>query len=234
MQINVIKALSDNYIWTIEDGKEAMLVDPGEAKPALAYLKEKELQLTTILLTHKHEDHIGGVLALCDAYPEVRIYGPKEISSFPYECLSDGASFEVGAHHFAVRKTAGHTEEHISLLMDEEHLFCGDALFSAGCGRVFTGDYEAAYQGMQVFKSLPPEVLIYAGHEYTLTNLKFALDQCPNDLAIKDAYLSAQAKQQADIPTLPSPLATEFQINLFLQAKNVQEFKALRDKRDRY
>src|SRR5699024_12234958 len=132
-----------------------------------------------------------------------------------------------------VSKTAGHTYEHISFLMDKA-LFCGDALFSGGCGRVFTGDYQAQYETLQKFGQLPDDVEVYAGHEYTQTNLRFAHSIKPSDQVISRALDDVNELRKKDLPTLPSTIGREKKINLLMQAKTLDEFIGLREMRDNF
>lgn len=234
MKIYPLKALSDNYIWCIEDNQQVMIIDPGQAEPVLTWLQNEGLTLKTILLTHKHYDHIDGVKALKDRYPDVIVYGPKEITEFTLITVSGGDVFEEEGRHFEVYQTAGHTAEHITYLMNKQHIFCGDALFSAGCGRVFTGDYASAFEGMSVFRHFDQEANLYPGHEYTLTNLTFAHDQKPDDDYIAQALVDAREKTAAGIPTVPTNMAHERRVNLFMMAKDLETFKHYRDIRDKY
>ena len=229
--IQMVKALSDNYIWIIEEGKQAIVVDPGEAEGVLNYLEKQQMQLAGILLTHNHEDHTGGVKEIITAFPDVLVYGPKETSSLVDCVVQEGDSFQLLNQTFQVFKTAGHTAEHISFLMGKA-LFCGDALFSAGCGRVFTGDYQAQYAALQKFKQLEDDVLVYAAHEYTQTNLAFAHGEHPSDKLISHALNRVDRLCAQGMPTLPSTIGEESRINLFLQAKTIEEFITLRKKRD--
>ncbi len=233
MKIHAIPALSDNYIWAITDEERAIIVDPGEAKPVLDFLQKNQLTLDCILLTHQHDDHIGGVDSLTEEFDSITIYGPSEVSDLATITVTDGDCFDLWGQVVEVHLTAGHTPEHISYLIGE-HLFCGDALFSGGCGRVFTKDYDAAYQGMQYFNSLADNIQIYAGHEYTLTNLRFAEGLEPNNQAIKQAKEEAEALQNSNKPTLPSTIGREREINLFMTADSVERFKELRDQRDNF
>ena len=130
-------------------------------------------------------------------------------------------------------KTAGHTEEHISFLT-EDALFCGDALFSGGWVRVFTKDYQAQYDALQTFNSLADDVKVYAGHEYTLTNLRFAHSVRPTNEILEEAINEANDFREQGLPTLPSTIGREKEINLFLQAETLDEFRALRDARDAF
>ena len=180
MIIHPIKAFSDNYIWCIQEETEAVVVDPGEAKGVLDYLEEKQLRLAAILLTHKHEDHTGGIQEIVARHPESQVYGPKETEALANRVVEEGNSFNLLGQTFQVFETGGHTHGHISFLMGDA-LFCGDALFSAGCGRVFTGDYEAQYETLRKFKRLDDDINIYPGHEYTEINLRFAYDTRPDN-----------------------------------------------------
>lgn len=231
MNIKPIKALSDNYIWIIEEGKDAVVVDPGEAKDVIDYLKKQQLDLTTILLTHNHDDHTGGVKEILAHYPNVVVYGPEETKPLADHILQEGDTFELMGQDVQVFKTAGHTLEHISFLMGNL-LFCGDALFSAGCGRVFTGDYQAQYEALQKFNRLEDEVKVYAAHEYTQTNLRFAHSMEPSNDEIAEALNQVQELRAEDVPTLPSTIKREKKINLFLKAETLEEFTTLRKSRD--
>lgn len=233
MKPYALPALSDNYIWVWSHGDKAVIVDPGEAKPVLAYLADHQLKAAAILLTHVHDDHVDGVSEIAANHPGVKIYGPKEVSHLVDVVLKDGDSFELYGSHVDVFLTAGHTKEHVSYLLDHKHLFSGDALFSAGCGRVFTGDYEAQYQSMLFFRGLADDVKVYAGHEYTLANLRFAMTQ-ETDSLIKDYYDTIKAKVSQGLASMPSTIAKEKQINLFLMAKDVQAFTRLRRLKDNF
>ncbi len=150
MNINFIKAFNDNYIWTIEKDGKLIVVDPGDAGPVIDHLKNKKLDY--IILTHNHMDHVGGVDELKIKYG-AKVYGPTETSEYNDVTLKDGDEFEIFGEDFKVIFTGGHTEDHISYLVDG-NLFCGDALFLAGCGRVFTKDYKKAYEGLKKLKNL--------------------------------------------------------------------------------
>lgn len=233
MNVNLVKAFSDNYIWIIEEGTEAVVVDPGEAEQVMDYLEEKQLQLNSILLTHNHDDHIGGVQQISEKYPEASIYGPKETEDMADHIVKDGDYFSLLGQNFQVLKTGGHTHGHISFLM-EKTLFCGDALFSAGCGRVFTKDYQAQYEALQKFKQLEDEVQVYAAHEYTQTNLRFAHSLQQSNIAISEALNQVNEMRANGKPTLPTTIGREKKINLFLQAEKMEDFKELRKARDKF
>lgn len=233
MNIIPIPALADNYIWVWQQGDQAVIVDPGEAKPVLDYLEENHLKAGAILITHVYADHVDGIGEIVAKYPKVKTYGPKEVSHLVDTVLKDGETIELYGSQIEVFLTAGHTEDHISYLVDQQYLLCGDALFSAGCGRVFTGDYDAQYRSMVFFRSLADDVKVYPGHEYTLTNLQFALTQ-NTAVFVKDYYDKMKALVEQGLPSLPSTLAVEKQINVFLMAKDVQEFTRLRTLKDNF
>ena len=233
MKIYPIKAFSDNYIWMLEKNNEAIVVDPGESPQVLAYLEENNLTLRAILLTHNHDDHTGGVLDISEKYPEITIYGPVETEELTTRTVSEGDTVEVLDESFEVFLTAGHTEAHISYLSGS-NLFCGDALFSGGCGRVFTGDYQAQYDALQKFRKLDDTVNVYAAHEYTITNLSFALTIEPGNAAIQKALDDAKKNVMLDKSTLPSSIALEKDINILLRSNTLEEFVFLRQKRDQF
>ncbi len=233
MKIEAIPALEDNYIWMMQEGEQAILVDPGESEPAIDVLEEKALDLVAVLLTHNHDDHTGGVEDLKKIKPDLPVYGPKETEEYADHQLEEGDTLSVLGHTARVYATPSHTHGHISYLL-ENNLFCGDALFSAGCGRVFTGDYEAQYETLQWMKSLADEVEVYPAHEYTLTNLKFAESVKPQDKKIRKALEEALEHQKQSTPTLPSTIGREKEINVFLQAENLGDFIELRERRDEF
>jgi hydroxyacylglutathione hydrolase len=231
--IHPVKAFSDNYIWCIQEETEVVVVDPGDARGVLDYLEEKQLRLTAILLTHMHEDHTGGVQEILASYPKSLVYGPNETKDLVNRVVKEGDSFNLLGQTFQVYKSGGHTHGHISFLMGT-NLFCGDALFSAGCGRVFTGDYKAQYETLQKFKRLNDDINVFPGHEYTETNLRFAYDMNPDNNKISTSLEEVQELRAKGQPTLPTTIGREKEINLFLQAETVVDFIELRNARDNF
>ena len=229
MLINYIKAFNDNYIWTIEKDGKTLAVDPGDAGPVIDYLKDKKLDY--ILLTHKHMDHVGGVKELKNKYG-VKVYGPIETKEYNDIILSDGDEFELLGENFKVILTAGHTEEHISYLMGDK-LFCGDALFLAGCGRVFTKDYKKAYEGLNKLKNLDDDTYVYPAHEYSLANLKFAKSVISNDDLDREFERVKKLREEEKI-TLPYTIGKEKKINPFFLARDLDEFTQFRNKKDNF
>lgn len=232
VQIIPIPALSDNYIWLIVKGKEVVIVDPGESHPVIHFIDKHQLIPKAILLTHNHQDHTDGVYKLCELYAKLVVFGPSETAKWNHNNLSDGDRFELLGHQFEVLKSAGHTAEHISYLVDSKALFCGDALFSGGCGRVIEGGYQAQFDTLQRFKLLPNDIKVYAGHEYTLANLAFAETVLPANCGLFEQIELAQIKRQKQIPTLPTTIGIELHINPFLQASTLEEFTLLRKQKD--
>ncbi|MBS6610370.1 MAG: hydroxyacylglutathione hydrolase [Peptoniphilus harei] len=229
MFINYIKAFDDNYIWTIEKDDKIIVVDPGEASPVINYLKDKNLDY--ILLTHKHSDHVGGVAELKNKYGS-KVYGPIETKEYNNVNLKDGDEFELLGENFKVILTGGHTKGHISYLMGD-NLFCGDALFLAGCGRVFTKNYKASYDGLRRLKKLDDNTKVYAAHEYSLNNLKFAKSVISNEDLDKE-YEEVKNLRKEDKITLPSTIGIEKKINPFFIAKDLDEFIDFRNKKDNF
>ncbi len=215
MKITPLKAFHDNYIWLIENEGETVCVDPGQAKPVLAALHSKHKNLDAIWLTHRHADHIGGVNELKQAFPQVRIYGPAGVHGVT-EAVGEASEIISSLGTVTVWAVPGHTREHIAFLMHDRvgqlHVFCGDTLFSAGCGRVFDGTMVDLIQSLQRFSDLPADSLFYPAHEYTEANLRFAAAVEPDNIAIVEAL-----RQAKHIPTLPVTLAHERTVNPFLR-----------------
>ena len=219
LSIHPIQALKDNYIWIIENGQgQAIAVDPGDARPVLRYLEKRQLSLQAILITHHHWDHVGGIVGLVNKYAPA-VYGPsvnniKGVDHFV--TVGETIQFADFALSFEVLAIAGHTLDHICYIA-KDMLFCGDTLFSAGCGRLFEGTPEMMLQSLLKLRALPPETRVYCAHEYTLNNLNFAKSIDPKNAALLDDLCVVQKKCDAGEPTLPSTIKREKQINPFLR-----------------
>lgn len=211
-QLHLIPILQDNYVWLLESAQlQGIIVDPGAAKSVITYLTLHKIKPVAILLTHHHHDHIDGVLELQQRYPNIIVYGPREIS-LPISHVTDQDILSIAGWHFQVIAVPGHTLGHVAYYC-APYLFCGDTLFSAGCGRIFEGTPAQMFNSLNKLKALPDDTLVCPAHEYTLSNLKFAHKMVADDNAIK-AALDKVKKQER---TLPTTIAKEKQINLFLR-----------------
>ncbi|MFT3665408.1 hydroxyacylglutathione hydrolase [Piscinibacter sp.] len=217
-----LPAFTDNYIWMLHDGTDAVVVDPGEAAPVLAALDERQLALAAILVTHHHGDHVGGVDALRDRL-KGPVYGPKrERIPEPFVALAGGDRLELLGRRVTVIDVPGHTAGHIAYFVDGDAdstplLFCGDTLFSAGCGRLFEGTPEQMHASLAALAALPGTTRVCCAHEYTLSNLRFARAVEPGNAALARYQADCEALRAAGTPTLPALLATERAINPFLR-----------------
>jgi hydroxyacylglutathione hydrolase len=217
--VRAVRAFSDNYIWLIEAPANRLIaVDPGEAAPVKAELERSGASLAAILLTHHHPDHIGGAAELQAAGP-VRVIGPADPRiPFGIETVGDGdrCEFPDLGLGFDILHVPGHTLSHIAFF-GHGALFCGDTLFSAGCGRMFEGTPKQMWASLSRLRNLPPETLMYCGHEYTAANLRFALTAEPANAAAIEYRDRVARVRAADLPSLPSPLSLERRINPFLR-----------------
>ena len=209
----------DNYLWLIHDGRHAVLVDPGEAAPALAALEKHALAPVAVLLTHHHGDHVAGVPGLVAQYPGLPVYGPRaeDIAGVDHPVSGgDGVALAVPGLELAVLDVAAHTRGHIAYC-GGGMLFCGDALFSAGCGRLFEGAPAYLERALARLAALDGDIKVYCGHEYTLANLAFSRAAEPEN-AIRDCYAArCEALRAQGLPTLPSTIALEKAVNPFLR-----------------
>lgn len=213
LHILPIAALKDNYIWLVHNGHDALCIDPGQAEPVLATLAQMNLNLQQIWLTHHHADHTAGVDGLRAAFPHCRVYGGQNID-LKHEYVHEGSELNFAGHRAQVWHTAGHTADHMGYVLHEAsqlHVFCGDTLFSAGCGRVFTGTMAQLHASLQRLAALPDNTLFYSAHEYTADNLRFAAAVEPENDGI------ATALRNLTVPSLPTTLAREKCLNPFLR-----------------
>lgn len=232
MKIYGIKAYEDNYIWWIEGDKERILVDPGEPGPVLKALRGLEDKETKILLTHSHQDHVGGVPDLKKALARVQVYGPEETADYVNEIVKEGDRIQALDREISILSCPGHTGGHLVYQLGS-HLFVGDVLFMAGCGRVFTGDYRAQYQSLEKLKNLADETLVYSGHEYSLSNLVFAQGLFPENQDIQEALTRVRSQRKEGEGTLPTSISQEKKINPFFLARSLEEFTDYRKLKDR-
>lgn len=235
LNIIPIPAFNDNYIWLLHNGQNAVVVDPGDAAPVIATLQQLKLQLSAILITHHHGDHIDGVapllaqLALSDAstHHAVQVYAPSyEKFTFQHTPLSEGDTIYLAdiAQHFKVMWLPGHTLGHIAYVNDD-YLFCGDTLFGAGCGRLFEGTPAQMLHSLQRLKSLAATTQVFCTHEYTTKNIDFALTLDPKngDLIQRKQQVKQLRAQQT--PSLPSTIELELKTNPFLRCNQTSIFE---------
>ncbi|MDP1573657.1 MAG: hydroxyacylglutathione hydrolase [Coxiellaceae bacterium] len=214
-----ISAFNDNYIWVWVDDvkKQAIVVDPGDAAPVLNFLQEKGLTLQALLITHKHHDHTGGISALLSEFPEALVFShPTENIAQTTHIVMNGDVIKINDHEFRVIHIPGHTLGHVAYYCNPM-LFCGDTLFTNGCGRLFEGTAEQMLTSLKKLMVLPDDTQVYCGHEYTLSNIKFALQVEPNNQLLKKRFEDAKQLRFHNKPTVPSLLKLEKDTNPFLR-----------------
>lgn len=228
MELIRVPALNDNYIWVLADNqKQCIIVDPAEAEPVLEIITQKHLTPVAILLTHHHNDHTGGVEEILNKFTTLPVFGSKETANKgATELVEDGDNIIINQFNFHIISLPGHTLEHIAFYQ-APYLFCGDTLFSAGCGRIFEGTPKQMYQSIQKIAALPDDTQICCAHEYTLSNLKFAHHIWPENEAITQYLQKITQMRDKHQPTVPTTLKTERKINIFLQCDNQQLQKKL-------
>jgi len=217
-----VRAFEDNYIWLIR-GRSATLValvDPGDAEPVLQALPALGLTPCAILCTHHHGDHVGGLEALLQHFPDLPVFGPGNENILEINCpVTDGdiVSLPELDVTLQVLSIPGHTRGHVAYY-GHDWLFCGDTLFSAGCGRLFEGTAAQMHRSLARLRTLPPDTQVFCAHEYTLANLRFAATVEPGNKAIEHYRTDCEARIQRGKSTIPTTLARELAINPFLRS----------------
>lgn len=254
LQVTAVNALRDNYIWLIhglDDPRDVVIVDPGEAAPVDATLAARLLRPQAIFVTHHHRDHTAAVAGLADRF-KIPVYGPaREAQPIVTRPLQDGDAARPIDLDFHAIEIPGHTLGHIAFY-GHGALFCGDTLFSGGCGRLFEGTAEQMAESLKRLAALPGGTEVYCGHEYTLANLGFAAAVEPQNESIREYRQAAAARRERNTPTLPSRIDRELAVNPFLRTSepgvrraaerwsgeelndNVRVFAALRRWKDEY
>lgn len=241
IEFHPIHAFSDNYIWAMVNTQtqQTIVIDPGQANPVIDFIKQQQLTLTEIWVTHKHPDHIGGIDDLVRQFPHIKLvahtqHGVHQMyqsqkSKQPQQNLQcvavdDNSQIRAWTHDTCdtqVWHVPGHTQHHLAYLVkvnNTTHVFCGDTLFSGGCGRVFTGDMQAMFTSLQRFNGLAANnTWFYPAHEYTASNLTFGLHIEPNNTAMQNRLDEVKQLTNHAKSSLPSSLALEQQINVFLR-----------------
>jgi hydroxyacylglutathione hydrolase len=216
LKISFIPAFKDNYIWLLTKQGRATVVDPGDAAPVLARLAAEHLQLESILITHHHADHQGGIAALL-AHALVPVFGPgSESITGCSQPLRGGEVIDVLGQQVRVLAVPGHTLGHLAYQFDGA-VFCGDTLFGAGCGRLFEGSPAQMSASLAQFAALPDDTLFYCAHEYTAMNLPFALAVEPENPALRQRFQAVATRRAAGLPTVPLTLCEEKATNPFLR-----------------
>ncbi len=222
LSILTVPAFDDNYLWIIHDGRHAAVVDPGDAASILAALEARHLELSAILLTHHHADHIGGVPELL-AHRQVPVFGPSNDNiAAVTQKLQQGQRITVPdlGLELDVIEVPGHTRGHIAYYAAGQHwLFCGDTLFAGGCGRLFEGTPSQMLASLDKLAALPDDTAVYCAHEYTMSNLRFAREVEPDNQALLKRIRVEQEKRDQGIPTVPTQIELERQTNPFLRIR---------------
>ena len=227
LKIVPVPAFQDNYLWVLRRGGFAALVDPGDAKPVLDYLAAENLQLTAILVTHHHADHIGGLPEILSRH-SVPVYGPRDdriAAATDRVGEGDRVTLNQLDATFRVIEVPGHTRAHIAYY-GENLLFCGDTLFACGCGRMFEGTPPQMLASLQKLAALPGDTKFYCAHEYTLANIAFARAVEPGNSVLAKRALSDAALREKNIPTVPSTIGAEIATNPFFRCSEAEVIAA--------
>lgn len=226
-----IPAFQDNYIWLLRKGASAVVVDPGDARPVLAVLEREGLSLSSILITHHHADHQGGVTDLLEHHP-AEVFGPAlESIAGISKPLRDGNTVWLDSLgvDFRVLAVPGHTLGHLAYY-GAGCLFCGDTLFAGGCGRLFEGTAAQMSDSLSRLAALPDDTAVYCAHEYTQANLRFALVVEPGNLRLQDRAAEVSAARAKGQPTVPSTIGLEKATNPFLRCREPEVVASVRRK----
>lgn len=232
INIEPIEAFSDNYIWLLTTNEGSLVIDPGESNNLLKILKEKDLDLKAILITHHHYDHTGGIEEILSA-KSIDVYGPNNNINSINKRVSNKSKINLLGIEFEVIEIPGHTLDHIAFYSENNGnpiLFCGDTLFAGGCGRVFEGTFEQMYDSLSILKKLPLNTKVYSGHEYTESNLKFATNVEPLNQKLISRYNEVIKLRRQGLSTLPTTIELELETNPFLRVDQNEIQKLISEK----
>lgn len=221
LNIKPIRAFEDNYIWMIQNGNHVAIVDPGDASPVISAIEKDHLILDAILITHHHNDHIGGVQQLINHFSP-KVFAPAlESFDFVHQAVNENDLISLPNLQIklSVLDIPGHTLGHVAYY-GSNLLFCGDTLFGAGCGRLFEGTYEQLLGSLNKLATLPEDTLVYCAHEYTLHNLNFACKVDPENKALLTRIALTQKMRANNLPSLPSTIGLEKETNPFLRCND--------------
>ena len=233
LSVEPIKAYTDNYIWLVSTNEGSIVVDPGESKEILNLIDSNKIDLKGVLITHHHYDHTNGLLDLTNKM-NLEVYGPKKIEGIN-NIVKESDKFSLIGIDFEVIEIPGHTLDHLAFYSSNNKdpiLFCGDTLFAGGCGRVFEGTFEQMFKSLKKISNYPKETKIFCGHEYTLSNLKFALEVDEDNKQLADEYINVKKLISSDIPSLPTNLNKELKLNPFLRCNEINIKNKIIDKFD--
>jgi len=239
MKVEIIKCLKDNYSYLIinEKNNNACVVDPSESNPLINFIENNNIKLKFILNTHHHYDHVGGNNDLKKKYGAKVIgfkYDKKRIPDIDI-LVEDKQIWKSESFESKIIHIPGHTSGHICFYFIKEKIaFTGDTLFSLGCGRIFEGTYEQMYNSLCKLKNLPEDTKIYCGHEYTLQNSLFCSHHEKDNKNLEKKIFEINTKLKKNLPTIPSTIKEELACNIFLRAKNLEDFSKLRDLKDNF
>lgn len=240
VEVELIPVLRDNYVFVIHNGRQALVVDPAVAAPVAHWLEQRGLTPVAVLQTHHHQDHIGGTPGLLERWPAlVVLAAAEERQRIPFQTdgLVDGDRRQLLGREVEVLAVPGHTRGHLAFYLPPladgaGELFCGDALFAGGCGRLFEGTPEQMLASLRRLAALPPATRVWCAHEYTEANLRWAAACCPHDGAIGERLRQVRRQRAAAQPTLPSTIGQERATNLFVRADDAAELARLRRHKD--
>ena len=242
--LHALPVLQDNVIWIWVRGAEAVVIDPAVAPPVRAWLEKRQLSLAAVLQTHHHADHIGGTPELLQRWPEAEVIASaddRERIPFQTMPVRGGDHVTVLGETVEVLDVAAHTRAHIAFFLPNPEgaeigplLFCGDTLFSGGCGRLFEGSAEQMHQALQKLAELPEATQVCCAHEYTEANLQWAVAQQPNNTVLVERYREVRSLRAKGELSLPSSIGLERRTNLFMQASSAAELGVLRLHKDQW
>jgi hydroxyacylglutathione hydrolase len=241
--VSLIPVLRDNYVYVLHGSGPgpAVVVDPAVAEPVITWLEQRGLELTAILHTHHHSDHIGGAPELLRRWPHAAVVASAaDRARIPLQTrgVADGNQLTLLGRQVRVLAVPGHTQHHVVFHLPPppeggwEELFCGDTLFAGGCGRLFEGTAEQMHHSLARLAALPEATRVWCAHEYTATNLAWAHAEAPADAPIRERLAAVRAQRAAGLPTLPSSIGLEKATNLFMRAADAQQLAALRHSRN--